>query len=425
MKTIGQREILSVAEVNSLAKEVLEAISFWVEGEIYDFKSADSRYYYVYFQLKDASGTMILPSIMLPQTFKSLDFTFENGQKVVAHGKLSLFTKSGKYQFMADTMELAGQGALAQQLEQLKSKLQAEGLFDDARKRPLPSYSQRVGVITSAASDAWADFKRHSIDKFPLIQLTIADVFVQGPKAVPSILRAIQQMQLSDLEAIVLTRGGGSLEDLSAFNDEQVARAIAASRIPVLVAVGHEKDISIADLVADVRASTPTNAGQLLTYSYEQAAHKLSHQHQVLQRRANELITVPGQGLDQAMRHLSYFRHKYQSLPFRLAELHTMLQSNRLKLMEAHAVQLRTLRATLLARGQAMSHQSAQQVSFLHRQLLSVSPLSILERGYSLVEVNGAIVRNSRQVKQGDTMEIRLHRGKLRGLITRVEDKNG
>jgi exodeoxyribonuclease VII large subunit len=422
MKVIGDREILSVGEVNGLAKEVLETMSFWVEGEIYDFKSANSRYYYIYFQLKDQDGTMILPSIMLPPTFAGLDFDFDNGQKVIAHGKLTLFTKAGKYQFLVDTMELAGQGQLAKELERLKAALQAEGLFDDGRKRPLPPLVQKVGVITSATSDAWADFQRHSVDKFPLIELYLVDVYVQGPKAVNSILRALQLLQHQPLDVIVLTRGGGSLEDLAAFNDEKVVRAVAASSIPTLVGVGHEKDVSIADLVADVRASTPTNAGQILTKPYEQAVSTLLHQRSQLQRLAGSMVDQPGQELDQLMRHLLYSRHKYQALPYQLTTLASNLQRYWHQLTDGKAVLVQTLDQKLQASGQRLQIQSEQRLATANKQLQAVSPLAILQRGYSLVEVNDRIVRSSHQVKQGDTMHIRLHKGGLRGLITRVEE---
>lgn len=422
MKIIGDREILSVGEVNGLAKEVLEALSFWVEGEVYDFKSANARYYYIYFQLKDDDGKMILPSIMLPQTFAGLGFTLANGQKVQAHGKLTLFTKTGKYQFMADRLELAGEGQLAKELEALKARLQQEGLLDQSRKRPLPPFAQRIGVITSATSDAWADFQRHSITKFPLMELYLADVFVQGPKAVNSILRAISIMQQQPIDVLVLTRGGGSLEDLAAFNDEQVVRAIASSNIPTLVGVGHEKDVSIADLVADVRASTPTNAGQLLTASYEHAASQLSHYQRALRRLAGQLIEQSGQDLDQLVRHLVYTRHKYQALPYQLDTLATSLQKHFYRITDGNSMLVTALGQKLRLSSRYVYVGAEKRLHSAYRQLEAVSPLAVLSRGYSLVEVNGRIIRSSRMVKQGDTMHIRLHKGGLRGLITRLED---
>ncbi len=442
MKFIDQREVLSVAEVNGLAKEVLEQMSFWVEGEIYDFKSANSRYYYVYFQLKDESG-MILPAIMLPHTFNGLDFDFDNGQKVLAHGKLTLLTKSGKYQFQADKMELFGQGMVAKELEKLKAKLQAEGLLDTERKRLMPRLPHKVGVITSAESDAWADFQRHSVAKFPLIELRLADTYVQGVKAVNGLLRAIELMQRqTDLELLVITRGGGSLEDLAAFNDERVVRAIAASRIPTMVAVGHEKDVSIADLVADIRASTPTNAGQLLTAGYEQAVERLQYQDVFLRRWAWQRLDRIGQDLDQSMRHFTYMRNKYSSLPVKLqslggslhhhyfqltAQKQSWLQSLRdrlrVDLIDDKLLSIQTLQERLRLASVYVQQRSEHRLTATKRQLDAVSPLAVLQRGYSLVEVNGRIVRSSRSIKQGDTMHIRLHQGGIKGLVTRVEDE--
>jgi exodeoxyribonuclease VII large subunit len=422
MQIVGERQIFSISEVNGLAKELLEQLSLWVEGEVYDYKSADRRYYYVYFQLKDADGKTILPTIILPQTFDSLGFKLENGQKLLVHGKLTLFTKTGKYQFLADRLELAGAGQLAKELEALKATLQAEGLLAVERKRALPLLPQRIGVVTSTASDAWADFQRHSIVKFPLMELYVADAFVQGPKAVNSLLRAIELLQTQDIEVLVITRGGGSLEDLAAFNDEKVVRAIAASTIPTLVGVGHEKDVSIADLVADVRASTPTNAGQILTAGYEQALSQLQQRQQQLQRFGSLAIGQAAQDLDQAMRHLVHIRHKYQGLPFQLAGLASSLRQHYHQLTHTQSVYLAGLEQKFHVSGELLPQHAQQRLTAANRQLQAVSPLAILQRGYSLVEVNDQIVRSSAAVKQGDTMHIRLHRGGLRGLITRVED---
>lgn len=423
MKLIDERKVFSISETNSLAKELLEQLTLWVEGEVYDYKSDDRRYYYIYFQLKDEDGKTVLPSVVLPHVYDGLGFKLENGQKVLAHGKLTLFTKSGKFQFMADRIELAGEGSLARELEKLKAKLQAEGLLATERKRPLPKFPQRIGVITSAASDAWADFQRHSVAKFPVMELYLADAYVQGNKAVNSLLRAISFMQQQDIEVLVITRGGGSLEDLAAFNDEQVVRAIATSKVPTLVGVGHEKDVSVADLVADVRASTPTNCGQILTSGYEQATQRLQQHDMRLHRFGQHSLTQAAQDLDAAMRHIVHVRTKYQGLPFQLQGLAARLQQQHHRLTDGNVVRLNMTREKLHLSTVTLQQRISQRLEADFKQLQVVSPLAILERGYSLVEVNGQIVRQSSSVRQGDTMNIRLHRGGLRGMVTRVEEE--
>lgn len=423
MKQRDERTIFSVGEVNALAKELLEQVTIWVEGEIFDYKSSSGRYYYIYFQLKDESGQMILPSIMLPQVFSSLNFDFDNGQKVLAHGKLTLFTKSGKFQFQADRLELAGEGQLARQLELLKAKLQAEGLLDQSRKRPLPELSQKIGVITSEASDAWVDFQRHSLTKVPFLELILADVFVQGPKAVNSIVRAIERMQTQDVELLVITRGGGSLEDLAAFNDERVARAIAASSIPTLVGVGHEKDITIADLVADVRASTPTNAGQMITLAYERAATQLQHHSDRLRLVADRLVSRQAESIDSSLRRLQQSQRRYEILPLQLTHVAGQLQKQFYALTTTQSSRLSSAKQSLLTQSTIWPQRLSDRLEADARQLASVSPLAILSRGYSLVEVNGRIIRSATEVKQGDTMQVRLYKGNIKGLVTRVEEE--
>lgn len=422
MQQLGDRNVFSVGEVNDLAKQLLEQVSVWVEGEVYDYKPSNGRYYYIYFQLKDKSGQTILPCVIQPHFYAKLGFDLENGQKILAHGKLTLFTKSGKFQFHADSLEPAGEGQLSRQLEALKRKLQSEGLLDEDRKRPLPEFVQNVGVITSQASDAWIDFQRHSVERIPLIRLLLADVFVQGPKSAGSIVSALERMQKQNVELIVLTRGGGSLEDLSAFNDERVARAIATSAIPVLVAVGHEKDVSIADLVADVRASTPTNAGQLLTAPYERSITQLKHYGSRLAQLADYQLAVPGQQLDAAIKRLQQTRHSYSTLPLRLKALAQAMRGQADLLSVNKQAQLHLLGQSFLSRAPLLLERNKARVGAAERQLQIVSPLAVLARGYSLVEVNGKIVRSTSTVKQGDTMQVRLDKGRLKGLITRVED---
>jgi exodeoxyribonuclease VII large subunit len=439
MQIIDERQVLSVAEVNSIAKEVLETLSFWVEGEIYDFRGYNERHYYAYFQLKDAGGD-ILPCQMLPQQFKKLTFDLDNGQKVLAHGKLTLYAKRGQFQFLVDTIEHAGEGNLARELEALKVKLQAEGLLGQERKRPLPTFPTRIGVITSVSSDAWADFQRHSWAKFPHMELVVQNVFVQGKQAVSSIVQAIATMQSQHVEVLVLIRGGGSLEDLAAFNDEAVARAIAQSTVPTLVGVGHEKDVSIADLVADVRASTPTNAGQILTKPYEELVVILSQQRQrlesigraLLERAQQSLHYVADrpvltddtwwtgyyrQNLDDLLQQLNRVLHKYRELPLVLHLMRGTLEHHQERLVDRNARITAVLHEKLVLAGKHLVGAQQQRLLATKRQLDLLSPLAVLGRGYSLVLVDDTLVRSSTDVEPGSSVSIQFHHGSATATI--------
>ncbi len=417
----SDRQVFSIGQLNSLAKDMLETLSVWVEAEVSEFKGAHGRYYYLYFTLKDTGGDFSLPAVVIRQNYPYIGAELVNGQKILAFGKLSLFTKSGSYQFVVNKIEAVGAGALAAQLEKLKLQLQKEGLLDQDKKRQLPNFPQRIGVVTSIVSDAWADFQRHTIDKFPLIELTVADTYVQGPQAPASILKALKSLQQRDIEAIVITRGGGSAEDLAAFNDEAVVRAIAGSPIPTLVAVGHEKDISIADLVADVRASTPTNAGQIITRNYEDAQLELHHLKQKIANLYRYQTSSYYQQLDHLLGSLSQVQHSYRSLPVRLDHLHQQLASSGQRLSLHNQSRLDQLRQSLQAVNQ-IPRMVAVKLSALDKQLQSVSPHNVLARGYSMVTHQGQVVCNVHQLATGDTINIQLYQGKITSRIEQLHD---
>lgn len=425
MTTSLDRHVISVSELNSIAKEALELMSFWVEGEITGYKPNDAnRYYYTYFSLQDTTGKSVISCAIKRDAFSALNINLDNGQKVTVQGKMTMFTQSGRTAFLIEKIELTGQGKLAAELEKLKLKLQAEGLLSDERKRPLPLFPQKIGVVTSINSDAWADFLRHSVAKFPAMEIIVADSFVQGHRAPTSLVSAIRAMQKQPIEVLVVTRGGGSAEDLAAFNDERVVRAIAQSKIPTIVGVGHEKDISIADLVADVRASTPTNAGQIITKNYEDAVINLSHFHVAINRWSQQMLDKKYQQLDDLAIGLNRIQQKYQSLPYKLSEISSRLLHQHHRILENTSAKLDLLNSRQRAASHLLLERQDQKLQFANRQLQAISPLNILARGYSIVTSNNTIVRNSRQLKQGDTINIKFAHGAGRGLITKVEDEN-
>lgn len=423
MQSTADRYVISVSELNSQAKEVLELLNFWVEGEVSGFKPMDSqRYFYVYFTLQDSKGKASMSCAMRRDEYVRLGSELENGQNILVKGKMSLMTQSGRAVFLVHNFEIAGQGKLAAEIEKLKLALQAEGLLAEERKRPLPSLPMRIGVVTSVHSDAWEDFKRHSIAKFPCIELVVADSFVQGPKASASLVTAIESMQQQPIDILVVTRGGGSVEDLAAFSDEKVVRAIAGSKIPTVVGVGHEKDVSVADLVADVRASTPTNAGQIVTSSYEEAAGSLGRIYGQLPVLGQRIYEQYFERVDEFGMRLHRTHTKFQSLPHQLSQFSAQLHQFRHQLISGNQSHLAVLHYKLVNTSRLHVERSKAELDGLNRQLQAVSPINVLARGYSITRVGGKIVTSPSQVKTDDVLEITLAHGKVQGKVIQEQD---
>jgi exodeoxyribonuclease VII large subunit len=263
MRGQPDERVFSVSEVTAQVKAVLETAlpTFWVEGEVSNFVHHSSGH--MYFTLKDASSQ--LPSVMFRGANRKLAFRPENGMQVLAWGRIKVYEPSGRYQLYVESMKEAGLGALAAAFEKLKRKLAAEGLFDPEHKRAIPAFPSTVAVVTSPTGAAVRDVMRVARERFPAARLVVVPVPVQGTDAAPSIVDAIGLIdEWGEADVAIVGRGGGSLEDLMAFNDEAVARAIFGARTPIVSAVGHEIDLTISDLVADVRAATPSNAAELV-----------------------------------------------------------------------------------------------------------------------------------------------------------------
>ena len=254
-----QDDILTVSEVNRLAKRRLETMNFRVQGEV--SKLTTGYAYYVYFDLRDAEAS--LPAILTRQQLKALDFTLEEGSSVVVRGTLTLYERQGKYQIRVSDIEPFGEGDIQRRIEALKRKLHAEGLFDDARKKPLPAFPERIGLVTSPSGAAVRDVVVTLGRRFPPASVFLRGVRVQGASAVRQICSALDFFDTAwPVDVVILARGGGSLQDLEPFNSEEVARAVARMRTPVVSGIGHEPDVTVVDLVADRRASTPTGAAE-------------------------------------------------------------------------------------------------------------------------------------------------------------------
>ncbi len=434
--TGNQRNILSVSELNSQARRLLEVTfsSIWVEGEISNLARPASGHWY--FTLKD-SGAQVRAA-MFRNRNQMQRFAPKEGMLVRVRGRVSLYEGRGDYQLIVDNMEPAGAGALQQAFEQLKAKLAAEGLFSPERKQPLPSMPKHIGIITSPTGAAIRDFLTVMERRFPATKVTVIPSQVQGNEAAPQIVRAIQlAQQLPDIDVLVVSRGGGSLEDLWPFNEEQVARALAACPIPTVSAVGHEVDFSISDFVADYRAPTPSAAAEVLSHDQADWYNTLDAWRQQLAATMQRIISVQQQTLQHLHKRLRHPGHKLQEHSQRLDDLevrlqqamkHQMLtrhhqlnnvqsrlhQHSPLNLLKARRAPLANLSARLSAaikqQNERRRHQLAEQAARMH----AFSPLATLGRGYAILQKeDGQVVRRSSDVSENERIKARLGEGEL------------
>jgi exodeoxyribonuclease VII large subunit len=416
----------------------------WVEGEISNFRPAPSGH--VYFTLKDADAQ--LPVVLFRRQAMLLRFRPEDGLHVLVRGRVSVYEQRGQMQLVAETMEPVGAGSLQLAFEQLKERLKAEGLFDAGRKRPLPAFPRTVGIITSPTGAVIRDFlnivgRRHSG-----LNVLLCPVSVQGEQAAGDVEAALRCLNASGLvDVIVLARGGGSLEDLAPFNSERVARAIVASRLPVVSAIGHETDFTIADFAADLRAPTPSAAAELITevqYKVAERVGRLEYRldramhFQIMQarqrfahgsaNRAESRVTAMLHKLEQRLDDLSSrlenaIDARILQIERRVADLTAAVLRRDPRQQLSHARQHIAAAGARLERALERRLQAeAMRLSALDARLHSLSPLAVLDRGYALVlDAHGGVVRSAMQVAPGDTVMTRLSDG---AFTSRVESAN-
>ncbi|MFC4302640.1 exodeoxyribonuclease VII large subunit [Cohnella boryungensis] len=432
---------LSIREINRLIKAKLEGDSglqdIWLRGEISNFTFHSSGH--MYFTLKDENAK--LKCIMFASYNQRLPFSPKNGMKVLARGGISVYERDGQYQFYATSMQPDGIGSLYLAFEQLKRKLEAEGLFLPEAKRQLPRYPRTVGIITSPTGAAVRDIMITLERRNPGVHVLLYPVSVQGTGAAPSIVRAIRTMnELGAADVLIVGRGGGSLEELWAFNEEMVARAIRGSVIPIISAVGHETDFTIADFAADLRAATPTAAAEIAVRHIGELQQGLAH---LEQRMAGSLRALLGKARErwQHAARSSYFTQPRRSLLAqaerldRLTEtLHYRMKTEQAKARERlsrlegrllavnprqQAIHARQ-RITTASRGlelamKGIARDKSGRFGSLVRQLDALSPLKVMARGYSLAydEQEKALIRSINEVQPGDRIHVRLTDGKL------------
>lgn len=437
----SDHKIYTIKQINRYIKMRLEADdilrSVWIRGEISNFKHHSSGH--MYFTLKDEDSR--LRCVMFASANQRLAFMPRDGTRVIANGSISVYERDGAYQFYVSEMQPDGIGNLYLAFEQLKKKLAAEGLFSEQRKRALPRFPRAVGVITSPTGAAVRDIMTTLQRRSPATPIILYPVAVQGVHAVPSIVKAIETMnRLAEVDVLIVGRGGGSLEELWAFNEEPVARAIAASNIPVISAVGHETDFTIADFVADLRAATPTAAAELSVPHHLELKQQLAYHEQRLYRALRTTLQTKQETLER-LRRSPYFVHprKYmlesaerldrltQQMQYSLSSYiararerktnleHRLLRHNPRERLSLLRQDLMNRKRRMAQAVQVISRHTQQQFTSLVRQLDALSPLKVMERGYSVVynEQETTVINSIQQVQPGDLVKIRMRDGKL------------
>ncbi|MBI4090292.1 MAG: exodeoxyribonuclease VII large subunit [Candidatus Kerfeldbacteria bacterium] len=400
-----------VEAIRGLLRETLPLVT--VQGEVTGYRTRRDNL--IYFELKDSAARALCFGLS-----HEIRTVLEDGMEIRVTGSPSLFKQSGGFHLRVVAVELVGEGALRKAFEALRRKLEAEGLFREERKRPLLEFPETVGVVTSPDAAAWTDVQRILRNRWPLINIKLAAVAVQGAGAARQIVKALDHFSTSgDVDAVILTRGGGSLEDLQTFNDELVARAIYASRVPVVVGVGHERDVTIADLVADVRASTPSNAAERVVPDRAEVLHRLDVMAGRLARAVAGMIEVEGNLLGEQARRLGSAITQLTSAVHLARQRFggaALIMSQRIARV---AAELGHVSSRLSYALETLIVDRRTRTTKLMSLLQTLSPLAILKRGYSITShPDGRIVKRSRELTRGQTIRTRLGVGRATSTVT-------
>jgi exodeoxyribonuclease VII large subunit len=376
----GDRKVYTVAGFNKGVADWLARLpTLWIEGELTELRR-NERWGSVFFTLKDPADGACLPASMPRRSFDALRLDLADGERIHVYGRPELFAAKGELRLRVLSIERFGLGAHLAAIERMKQALAAEGLFDAARKRPLPRFPRRIGLVTGSDAAAKRDVLTTIQARFPAARVLVAETLVQGPRAATGIVESLRAVsERPGVDVVVLTRGGGSFEDLLPFSDERVVRAVAGCRVPVVSAVGHEQDTPLCDLAADVRASTPTAAGRLVVPDVDELRRDLVRAHAALERGARRTLER---------------------------------ESARL---EALRERLRRGPALLVERRRAALDRTAGR-------LAALSPRATLERGYAIVRARDAIVRSAGELAAGDRVAVELGRGSFDGRIETVRE---
>ena len=395
-------DILSVSALNRYVRELMESDSVlrsvWVSGEISNYSKPSSGH--IYFTLKDADSA--LKCVIWRTQAARMLLNLRNGMAIEAHGAISVYERDGGYQLYIDGVRLAGEGWLYREFLRLKNLLEEEGLFALERKRPVSEKPAHIGILTSPTGAALQDMLNTLRRRYPLTKVTLSPAQMQGDEAPASILRALARLIVAKPDVILVARGGGSIEDLWAFNDEHVVRAIANSPIPVITGIGHETDFTLSDFAADLRAPTPTAAAELATPSLESLRTEISSRVQVMDAYLDGLLAESRRTLEQHQRTLSYLSPWKQ------------VQDNQQRLDQAQMSLARGLISRL--------RMDRSTLTGLARRLEGLNPSAILKRGYTLVRAeNGTLVTGIKQINPAQTVKILWHDGSADAAISSTD----
>jgi len=403
--SLFQNVSLPVSDVTRYIRQVFESDEIlqdiWVSGEISNLSTPSSGH--IYFTLKDPQAGM--RCVIWRTTAMRIRTPLQNGMAVEAHGAVSIYERDGTYQLYVDQLRAAGEGLLYMEFVRLRDRLSAEGLFDEERKRPLPERPKTIGIITSPTGAALQDMLNTLRSRYPLARIVLAPVPVQGDEAPPAITAAIKMLndQIKP-DVIILARGGGSLEDLWAFNDERVVRAVAASAVPTVTGVGHETDFTLADFAADFRAPTPTGAAVAVSPDRQTLLAELAGYQNTLRQYLSSTLYSSYSQLDNLRTRL-----KAESPARKIRTSGQYLDAVEQRILNGYSAQLAYRKL---------------KVSTFQRQLASLNPYSVLERGYSLVNrKDGTLVKSITQVTEGDEVVIHVSDGRLNAVVNEIFPK--
>lgn len=411
---------LKISDLNNYIKKILDNDAFlnkvYLKGEISNFKNHTRGH--LYFTLKD--DTSRINAVMFYGNASKLTFVPEDGMNVLVEGRISAYPASGSYQIYVDNMQPDGLGALYIEYEALKKKLASEGLFASEHKKPIPKYPNRIGVITASTGAAVKDIMSTIKRRYPICEAILFPCLVQGKQAAQDIVKQIKRADEYGVDTIIVGRGGGSIEDLWAFNEEIVAHAIYDSNTPIISAVGHEIDWTIADYVADLRAPTPTGAAEMAVPTVLDVNNLLNNLKIRLNKNIKNMVNtkfIKWRSLKNNFilkNPMAMYEVKEQKLDtlldFLTKDIKNILQTNEAKLKELKM-------SYVFKNPMSLFDKKRNDYTLLINTLKLVNPLGILEKGYSLVDINGHIIKNSSEVSIDDTINIRLHEGKIKAKV--------
>jgi len=439
-----QNSVLSVEQLNLTIKRLLEGeiATVWVQGEISNFKAHTSGHYY--FSLKDSKSQ--ISAVMFRGHNSRLKFKPTDGTEVIVRGRISVYEPRGSYQILCEMMEPVGAGALQKAFEQLKAQLKSEGLFDSQRKKPIPAFPKHIAIVTSPTGAAIRDIINILSRRAPHVEVTIIPALVQGDAAATSLQDGFQKaLKLKDLDAIIIGRGGGSIEDMWCFNNEKLARMIADSPIPVISAVGHEIDFTICDFVADLRAPTPSAAAELVAKSHDEVLNRIQNHYRLLVISTSRKIRLIQDQVVQFKRLLVDPKKRVQDLILRNDDLMNRLslaienglkskkydiQINYQKLKSPDKVlqeKSSDLEMLYLRLWQSWKNRTQKNQFLLQQQmkvLNSLSPLEVVERGYSIAMKNNQVITGIDSLKIDDVVNLGFARGQAELVVKKISKES-